>query len=283
MIINLEVGADKRRVAAVYNLISSGHDKPALRYAPLIADRLVELSGLQTGQKILDVATGTGAVIIPAAHVVGMTGQVIGVDIAQDMLIQARRNIATVGLANADLCGADTEQLPFKDRSVDIVICASAIYFLPDILAALRESRRVTKPGGRMTLSLFGETAFQPLANMYKARLCQYGVSPAILKQAFAWQRLTDPELCRTFLQDAGFAQIEVWTEQLGYYLRDVNEWWDIIWNSGFRGAVLQLSSVQLEQFKSEHLAEIGALATDRGIWLDVMSIFAWGRNVPGS
>jgi hypothetical protein len=62
-------------------------------------------------------------------------------------------------------------------------------------------------------------------------------------------------------LPDAGLENIEVFSEQLGYQLKDANEWWDVVWNSGFRGPVSQLSPEQLEQFKQEHLAEVDKLA----------------------
>ena len=61
--------------------------------------------------------------------------------------------------------------------------------------------------------------------------------------------------------------------------LHDAGEWWDIVWNSGFRGPVSQLTPGQLAQFRQEHLAEVARLATTRGIWLDVPSIFAIGHK----
>jgi arsenite methyltransferase len=72
---------------------------------------------------------------------------------------------------------------------------------------------------------------------------------------------------------------IEVFSEQLGYQLSEVNEWWDIVWNSGFRGPVSSLTPQQLEQFKYEHLAEVEKLKTSKGIWLDIAAIFAMGHK----
>jgi hypothetical protein len=72
---------------------------------------------------------------------------------------------------------------------------------------------------------------------------------------------------------------IEVIAEQLGYYLKNAEEWWDVVWKSGFRGPVSQLTPEQLEQFKKQHLAEVEQLQTSKGIWLDIASIFAVGRK----
>ena len=67
--------------------------------------------------------------------------------------------------------------------------------------------------------------------------------------------------------------------EQLGYYLRTTDEWWDEIWYSGQRQTIGQLAPEALAQFKAEHLAEAAELATDQGIWLDAPVNFACGRK----
>ncbi len=83
-------------------------------------------------------------------------------------------------------------------------------------------------------------------------------------------------------LEGAGLRDIHVTTEQLGYHFATAGEWWEFAWGSGFRGPVSQLSPADLERFKAEHLSEVSALTTDRGIWFDVAAIFATGRVPPG-
>ena len=74
---------------------------------------------------------------------------------------------------------------------------------------------------------------------------------------------------------------IAVHTEQLGYYLRDVDEYWEdtVAWNGSWRGRIAQIPPEKLAQFRAEHLAEVSALATDRGIWVDVPCNVALGRK----
>jgi len=142
------------------------------------------------------------------------------------------------------------------------------------MLAALREWHRVLKPGGQVGFSGFGPTFLQPLRDLWEARLRQYGVS---LPTPSPGQRLAEPETCRRLLHEAGFVQLEVQSEQLGYYFRTVEEYWEESWAGQRRMAVLQLAPAQREQFKAEHLAEVGALATAQGIWRDVAVNFARG------
>jgi arsenite methyltransferase len=271
-----EHSAPQEPLVASYNLVAAGYDTQ--RYMRVCASRLVELVGLPSGAKVLDVATGTGWAALAAARTVGSTGQVVGVDLTPGMLEQARRKAAMAHLTNVAFREGDAQQLDFPPDSFDAVLCASAIFFLPDMLAAVREWQRVTKPGGQVAFSTCGDTLFHPMRTMLNARLSRYGVRLPSQPQN---QRLTDPEQCRALLREAGCAHIAVHTEQLGYYLRDVDEYWEdtVAWNGSWRGRISQIPPEKIEQFRAEHLAEVSALATDRGIWVDVPCNVALGHK----
>jgi len=237
------------------------------------AHRLVERAPLPLGARVLDVATGTGGVALAAAQRVGPTGKVVGIDLAADMLAYARQKLTEAGLTHVEFCEGDAEHLDFPDQCFDVVLCAASLFFVPDMLAALREWWRVLAPSGYVGFCGFGPTFLQPLRDLWTARLLQYGVTPS----AFPWQRLADLATCQHLLHEAGFGQIEVQQEQLGYYLQTVEEWWEESWASPRRLAVLQLTPAQQAQFKAEHLAEVAALATVQGLWVDVDANFACG------
>ena len=264
------------QLVASYTLVAAGYDTQ--RYMRVGASRLVELVGLHSGEKVLDVATGTGWAAMAAARTVGSAGQVVGVDMTPGMLEQARRKAAMAHLTHVAFREGDAQHLDFPPNSFDAVLCASTIFFLPDMLAAVREWQRVTKPGGRVAFSTGGDRLFHPMRTMLNARLSSYGV---LLPSQQHNQRLTDPEQCRDLLREAGCVHIEVHTEQLGYYLRDVDAYWEdtVAWNGSWRGRISQIPSEKREQFRAEHLAEVSALATDQGIWVDVPCNFALGRK----
>jgi len=274
---SLELSEHKRRVAATYNLASNGYDQEVVRFFPLCANRLVELIGLHPGERILDVATGTGAAAVAAARHVGSTGHVVGVDIATDMLEQARRKVEDEQLTNVEFQEGDAEHLNFAEMSFDVATCAFGIFFLPDMIAGPQAWKRVVREGGVVAISAFGETTFQPMSDLFEARIRTYGVTFQVPWRPFSWQRLKSLEQYRSLLMEAGLERIESRCEQLGYFLRNPQDWWQIVWNSGFRGPVSQLSAEQLEQFKEEHLAEVEGLMTERGIWLDIAAFFVWG------
>lgn len=276
---NLQLNEHKQKVARVYNLASSGYDQPALRFFHLVAERLVELALLHEGDNVLDAGTGTGIAAFAAAEIVGKTGKVIGVDIGEQILDQANQKLTSATPTALAFFLGDMEHLEYPDESFNAILSASSIFFLSDMSAGLKEWKRLLKPGGRVAVSGYADSAFRPLSDLFEARIRSYGVQLPAATRPFSWQRLTEPEQFLSLFNGAGLKNVQVFSEQLGYPLQNPSEWWDVVWNSGFRGPVSQLSPEQLEQFKHEHLAEVEALRTSKGIWLDIAAIFAIGHK----
>lgn len=268
-----------QRSADLYNLAASGYDKPAGRFAVECARRLVEIADLQPRGRVLDVGTGTGAAAFAAAARLGPNGRVLGVDVAEDMLAQARASIARKGITTIELRMEDAQALSCPDATFDAVLCASAIYCMDDMRASLREWRRVLRPGGVVVFQGYSEGAFQPLSDLFEECIRRNGLPLPQRERPFPWQRLTTLDACRDLLRESGFERIAVHVEQVGYYLNTTEEWWDIVWNSGYREPLTRLSPKALARFKAEHLAEVAGLTTNEGIWLDVSAIFASGRK----
>jgi ubiquinone/menaquinone biosynthesis C-methylase UbiE len=258
-------------IAADFDALAETYD--ILRFVQVCAERLVERVILHPGAQALDIATGSGWVALAAGRSTGPTGRVVGIDLAPQLLEYARQKAATVGLTQVEFQVGDAQRLDFEDRSFDIVLCASSIFFFPDVLAALQEWHRVLKPGGQVGFSTFGPGFRQPLAARWNAHLRRSGVN---LPKGSPLQGMTEPETCRRLLHEVGFMQTEVQREQLGYYLT-LEEYWEEAWSSLHRIDLLQLSPAQHERFKAEHLAEMRDLADEGGIWVNVPAIFSHG------
>lgn len=271
MLDKADINEYKQRVIADFN--SRNNYDQGNNFHPLFANRLIELAELQSGQKILDVATGTGGVAIAAAQIVGSEGKVIGVDISTGMLSQAQRKIEAAGLKNVELQEADADYITFNDNSFDAILCASAIVYLTDIPAALRNWHRFLKPGGLVAFSCFAETA-HTMSVIYRVVAQKYGISLPNPNEP-----LGIPEKCYKMLHEAGFKDIKVINEQFGNYISDPERLWNINLNSACGNPLLQLSPEKLEQCKAEYLAEVQALATKQGIWNDVTTFFVLGRK----
>lgn len=119
-----------------------------------VAEDLIAAAGLRPGERVLDVACGTGVVTRLAAERVGAAGSVTGLDVNPGMLAVAAS--ATPPDMAVDWQEASAESMPFPDGSFDVVLCQIGLQFVPGKLAALREMRRVLDTGGRAVVSVPG-------------------------------------------------------------------------------------------------------------------------------
>jgi SAM-dependent methyltransferase len=123
-------------------------------FAPWAA-MLIEQAVLQPGERVLDVACGTGVVARLAVKPVGSTGQIIGLDNDAEKLGVARSLPLLPGVSLAWQEG-NALAMPFADASFDALLCQQGLQFFPDRPTALREMHRVLVPGGRLVLSVWG-------------------------------------------------------------------------------------------------------------------------------
>ena len=182
--------------------IYAEHLVPAV-FAPW-APVLLDAAAVGIGHTVLDVACGTGVVAAAAAEQVGPSGAVTGVDSNPGMIAVAAR---TRGVRWAQ---ADAARLPFPDGGFDRVLCQAGLQFVPDRLGALREMRRVLRPGGRVALlvwrALHHSPGFAALADAL-----QTVVGPeaaAVMRAPFVFG--DDPRPLVTLLDSAGFGDVDV-------------------------------------------------------------------------
>jgi ubiquinone/menaquinone biosynthesis C-methylase UbiE len=169
-----------------------------------IAAALVEAAAIRRGQRVLDIACGTGVVARLAADRVGQAGTVTGVDLTPGMLAVAKTVAAG---SRIDWHHASAEKLPLADASVDVALCSLGLQFFPDRVAALREMRRVLIPGGRAAFNAVGPTP--PLFMAMHDALGEHvgAAAAAFVATVFSFN---DADQVRQLLAETGFNDIEV-------------------------------------------------------------------------
>jgi len=266
---------DKKQVQRIFASIAPAYDCPATRFSPFCADRLVSYVKPKPGSKVLDVATGTGAVAVPFAQAIGAAGRVTAVDFSAEMLDRAEANIRKMALDNVDLHEMDAERLDFRSNYFHCVVCSYGLFLLPDMPRALREWVRVLRPGGKLVFTSFEETAFRPMLDDFSERLQAYGVKLA--DGPLGSRRIASLAYCRELLHDAGLVEVSAECEQIGYHLSDENDWWEVVFSTAMRALFDQLADDRKEGFRKEHLAWVAERKTGNGLWLDAQTRFASG------
>ena len=195
-------GEQRWHLAGTAPEIYAEHLVPAV-FAPW-APVLLDAAAVGIGHTVLDVACGTGVVAAAAAERVGPSGAVTGVDINPGMIAVAAR---TQGVRWAR---ADAARLPFPDGGFDRVLCQAGLQFVPDRLGALREMRRVLRPGGRVALlvwrALHHSPGFAALADALQAVVGPEAA--AVMRASFVFG--DDPRPLVTLLDSAGFGDVDV-------------------------------------------------------------------------
>jgi len=169
---------------------------------------LLDLLALKPGERVLDVACGTGVVARQAASLVGTGGHVVGLDFNGDMLARARAQAPAVEWREGNAM-----DLPFATHTFDVVVCQQGLQFFPDSGTALREAHRVLVPGGRFAVAVWCAIESSPGHHALTRGLERHvGTEAAGLMSAVF--RLGDAQALQTLLEIAGFRDVRVRREK---------------------------------------------------------------------
>ena len=169
-----------------------------------ITDALVHYADPQPGERVLDVACGTGAPSLKVARKVGVAGSVVATDVSAEPLQIAAERARERGLENIRFERADVHQLPFADKEFDLITCRFGVMFFTDLPQALRELRRVLKPGGRIAFAAWG-TFDQPYFQTTVQVIMRRTGTP-IPPGAAAMFKFSAPGTLAKGISEAGFA-----------------------------------------------------------------------------
>jgi ubiquinone/menaquinone biosynthesis C-methylase UbiE len=253
------IDSDQNRkaiIARVFAHAASGYGH--ITHFPPLGRRIVELSQIPAGARILDVATGRGAILFPAAEKVGPSGEVIGIDISAGMVQETGAEIMRRGLKNVRICQMDAEALDFPDSSFDYVLCGFALQFFPHLDQALAECRRVLKQQGRIAVSTWG--ADDTRWSWYKDLRVAYQANVKLQSQSF--ERL---EVLEDIFRGAGFSHVTVLVEPFDWVCARPEEWWSAQWSMSSRAGLEKLEPLALEEFKAEVFHHMEALKQPDG------------------
>jgi ubiquinone/menaquinone biosynthesis C-methylase UbiE len=168
-------------------------------------DRLLELAALRPGERVLDLACGTGLITFRAADAVGSSGTVVAADISQRMVEHIQTAASARAITHITARRAHAEESVLEAESFDAVLCGLGLMYVPDPRVALKEMRRALKRGGRAVVAVWGARARCGWADIFSIvdRRVQSEVCPMFFQ-------LGTGETLRLHMEEAGFADVQV-------------------------------------------------------------------------
>jgi len=211
---------------------------------------------------VLDVACGTGASALPAAEAVGPTGRVIGVDLAEHLLVRGREKATQRGLTNVEFLQADMTALGYPDAHFHAVICVFGVFFVPNMESLVAELWRMVRRGGKLAVTTWGPRIFAPAYEVWNEAVRK--VRPDLSAAFNPWDRITTPEAVRALFRGAGVPKVDVEPED-GYQPLDRPEdFWTVVLGSGLRWTVDQLGPPMAERVKEDVVKWLAEHKVDR-------------------
>jgi enediyne biosynthesis protein CalE5 len=175
-----------------------------------VSDRLVELARIKPGDRVLDIATGSGEPGLTAARKVGANGLIVATDQSTAMLDLARERLATLGLPNVRFVETDAESLAVNERDFNAAICRWGLMFVPDLDAVSRRIAQLLVAGGIFATSVWGPAEKVPMIAAGDDQVRALANLPAPPPGAPSPLKLADTRPLERALANAGFKDIRV-------------------------------------------------------------------------
>jgi ubiquinone/menaquinone biosynthesis C-methylase UbiE len=188
---------------------------------------MVDAIAPQPGQTVLDLAAGVGDTGFLAAELIEPGGTLITSDFAPEMLTAAQRRAEVLGLRNVRFRQIDpTQPIDLAAASVDAVLCRWGYMLMDDPEAAVRDTRRVLRSGGRLALAAWTEAGENPWSSVPVALLLERGLvePPEPGPGQFSW---SEREVIAEHLEGAGFVEYDLEVIEFTMRYASVDEWWE--------------------------------------------------------
>jgi ubiquinone/menaquinone biosynthesis C-methylase UbiE len=242
-----------------------------------VSEQMLKALGPEPGQTILELAAGTGETGFAAARAIGPDGRLICTDFAPEMVAAARHESERLGLVNVEHREMDAERMALDDDSVDGVLCRWGYMLMADPAAALAETRRVLRDGGRLSLSVWGAADRNPWASLPAKALREHTGAPPANPTDPGIFAMAGPERVRSLVQEAGFAKPRLDEVEVRWRFTDFDGYWRYVTElaGGIAMVLRALPDTDREAVRNEVERATREYRVDGGVELPGMALNA--------
>ena len=219
------------------------------------------------GDTVLELAAGAGDTGFEAAAIIGDHGRLLSTDFSPAMLGAAGRRGAELGITNAEYRLIDAQRIELDDDTVDGILCRFGYMLMPDPAAALAETRRVLRPGGRLSLAVWGAMEQNPFFTIAAISMVQRGHLPPPEAPGPPVFSMASPERTKALLEAAGFTKVRTERVPVRFEYRNAEEYLSVTTDTaGPLGLALQaLSPAELDAVRADVEGGLGRFAAEAG------------------
>ena len=234
----------------------------------VVGKRMVKRLAPEPGQTVLELAAGTGDTGFEAARLLVPGGRLISTDFSPEMVAHAERTGAEQGLDNVEHRVLDAERMDLDDASVDGVLCRWGYMLMADPAAALRETRRVLRPGGRLSFAVWGPPDRNDWAMAPGMVLVEAGHLPPPEPGTPGIFAMADPARIEQLVTEAGFDEPEIEQVEVRWGYADADEHWQLTLELAgpLSEAISKLEPQQVESVRLEVRKRIDPLLAEGGV-----------------
>ena len=221
-----------------------------------VGEWLVDALDPREGETVLELAAGVGDTGLAAAARLGPEGKLISTDFSAQMVEAARRRAEELGVSNADFRTMDAEHVELPDASVDGVLCRWGYMLMADPAAALRETKRVLRPGGRVAFSVWGEPEANAWASVPAGALFEHtGMQPPGPQAPGIFAMATE-DRTRALLAEAGLEPSRIERVEMEWRFETSDDHWHYVVDHAGAIAMVVRSLPEREQAAVRRLTE---------------------------
>lgn len=267
-----QAAEQKAYFAGVFDRAAPTYDQTGVEFFSRVGAELIGAAGLRPGDRVLDVGSGRGANLFPAAGAVGPEGSVTGVDLAPGMVAETAAEIERRGITNATVRVGDAEAPDFPEGGFDAVLAGFVLFFLPDAPGAVGRYARLLRPGGRLAVSTFQEMSAEEQASRQRIADGMRSLWPpapaAPATGAPPEARLRTRESIADLLAPAGFTDLTFAEREVPLRFTTLDQYWRWMWSQGMRAMLERIPADRLDAAQDVIAEELDRLREDGVITL---------------